>query len=316
MNQWNCLLSQSLNVQSVLRLNSCHMWKRTVAVLTSGLYEVAEHRVDWPVAPDPLNSVSWVSLHWPQFLLLGCRPCHGTCSIHHRLLVHVTELRLPVSGKCSAVTVRFYFCLLVHFGHCVRSFLVQYYNDSISIPADIPSVQNISGITFKLFICETVILLNNPVFCLRCLNTCLYPSVSLFKLSPVFSSYRAKTSGCKCTRSWWKSPTSSTRWVEQVPSNSSSPGCLFPLPWFAACGSSILKLNFVMPPLCLEAFVLGLSFPESIFFNFTQTFTWRRGWTDKNVCAQRSNINGTLTSKYIFLCLLSWSCNSSSERNL
>lgn len=29
--------------------------------------------------------------------------------------------------------------------------------------------------------------------------------------SPLFS--RAKTSGCRCTRSWWKSPTSSTQWV-------------------------------------------------------------------------------------------------------
>lgn len=74
-----------------------------------------------------------------------------------------------------------------------------------------------------------------------CSNTWLHSSLKL-NFSPVFFFpplfYRARTSGCRCTRSWWKSPTSSTLWV--------APSCLtfLCLSPQLACVSSILSLFF------------------------------------------------------------------------
>ena len=137
-----------------------------------------KNRIDWAKhrSISPLQDFQSHSL-LATFLLLGSKSCHGTCPIHHRLFspCNWAESVTQLLGKCSAVTAPFYFCLCVHFGHCIRSFLVQS-NDSISTPAaDIPSRTKYNRHTaFKYFTFGKAVFWNNPVVSLRCFNTCLY----------------------------------------------------------------------------------------------------------------------------------------------
>lgn len=54
-----------------------------------------KNRIDWAKrrSISPQQDFQSHSLLAP-FLLLGYKPCHGTCPIHHRLLAPVTELKL------------------------------------------------------------------------------------------------------------------------------------------------------------------------------------------------------------------------------
>lgn len=71
------------------------------------------------------------------------------------------------------------------------------------------------------------------------------PLLPTMRPSPVFVSCRVKTSGCRCTRSWWKSPMSSTRWVKESSfygpfMSLSISAWFFTFPPSVSCSSSIL----------------------------------------------------------------------------
>ncbi len=80
---------------AIVLFNSCHMWKPRGCCFCHVVPERWQKSgLIWlSVASDPLNRISRVLLT-ATFLLLGYKPRHGTCPIHHRLLAPVMELKL------------------------------------------------------------------------------------------------------------------------------------------------------------------------------------------------------------------------------